>query len=258
MGAGVQLLLHRSFFEPGAMFGPAALATGYNPFPIRYYPRMTNIPRTLGQRVAPARSILFFLVLIVAFVVTLTPLGWARGLMTSFDIAAIIYLISILPVLSQHGAEAMRKHAEENDANRAVLLVITGVVMIAILTAVFSELAVKGGGGPPKGLIVGTLAVAWVYSNTVYALHYAHLYYREGSEGGLDFSGPEDDDPDTGPEYSDFIYFSYTLGMTFQTSDTAVNSRHMRKIVTAHSLAAFVFNIGVLAFSINVLGSGGG
>jgi uncharacterized membrane protein len=217
---------------------------------------MTKVHKTLGQRIAPARFIAFLVILIVAFAIAIGPLGWSRALMTAFDIAGVFFLISIIPVLSQHGAEAMRQHAKENDANRAVLLVITSIVMIAILTAVFSELAVKSGGGPSKALIVGTLVVAWLYSNTVYALHYAHLYYREGSEGGLDFSGEDDDQPDTGPEYSDFIYFSYTLGMTFQTSDTAVTSRVMRKIVTAHSLAAFVFNIGVLAFSINVLGGG--
>jgi uncharacterized membrane protein len=222
---------------------------------------MTNAPKTpdqktLGQRIAPARFIAFFVIFAVAFAIAFGLMGWSRALMTGFDIAGVFFMISMIPVLNQHGADAMRKHAQENDANRVVLLVITSVVMIAILTAVFSELSVKSGGGPPKGLIVGTLAVAWVYSNTVYALHYAHLYYREGSAGGLDFSGDEDDKPDGGPEYTDFIYFSYTLGMTFQTSDTAVTSRHMRKIVTAHSLAAFVFNIGVLAFSINVLGGG--
>jgi uncharacterized membrane protein len=217
---------------------------------------MTNARKTLGQRIAPARFIAFLVVFAVAFAVAIGPLGWSRGLMTGFDLAGVFFLISIIPVVNQHGAGTMKQHAKENDANRAVLLVITSVVMVAILTAVFSELAVKSGGGPPKGLIVGTLAVAWVFSNTVYALHYAHLYYVEGSEGGLDFSGGEDDKPDSGPEYSDFIYFSYTLGMTFQTSDTAVTSRRMRKIVTAHSLAAFVFNIGVLAFSINVLGGG--
>lgn len=217
---------------------------------------MDKAQKTLGQRIAPARFIVFLTILAVAFAATITMLGWTRALMTSFDIAGVVFLISIIPVLKQHGAEAMKQHAKENDANRAVLLVITSIVMVAILTAVFSELAVKSGGGPPKGLIVGTLVVAWLYSNTVYALHYAHLYYVEGSKGGLDFSGPEDDKPDTGPEYSDFIYFSYTLGMTFQTSDTAVTSRHMRKVVTAHSLAAFMFNIGVLAFSINVLGGG--
>ena len=206
--------------------------------------------RTLGQRVAPARFLAFLAIFAVAFAASFAALGWSRALMTGFDIAAVFFLLAITPVLRASGAAMMKQHAAENDANRVVLLVITGVTMVAILTAVFSELSVKSGGGPPKGLIVGTLALAWLFSNTVYALHYAHVYYLEGSKGGLDFSG-------TGsPDYSDFVYFAFTLGMTFQTSDTAVETRHMRQIVTVHSLLAFAFNIGVLAFTINVLGSG--
>lgn len=205
---------------------------------------------TLGQRIAPARFLAFLVIFAIAFAVSFGALGWTRALMTGFDIAAVFFLIAISPVLRASGAAAMRKHAAENDANRVVLLVITGVTMLAILTAVFSEMAVKSGGGPAKPLIVGTLAVAWLFSNTVYALHYAHVYYVEKTPGGLKFSGSGS------PDYSDFIYFAFTLGMTFQTSDTAVETRHMRQIVTVHSLLAFVFNIGVLAFTINVLGGG--
>jgi uncharacterized membrane protein len=84
-------------------------------------------------------------------------------------------------------------------------------------------------------------------------LHYAHIYYVE--DGGKDSGGisiPGCDEPD----YWDFVYFSFTLGMTFQTSDTQIESWRIRRISIGQCLAAFVFNIGVLAFSINVLGGG--
>ncbi len=204
--------------------------------------------QTLGQRIAPARFLAFLAIFAIAFAASFASLGWTRALMTGFDTAAVFFLLAITPVLRASGTATMRKHATENDANRAVLLGITSVTMLAILTAVFSEMAVKAGGGPPKSLIIGTLALAWLFSNTIYALHYAHIYYVEGSKGGLKFSGEGE------PDYSDFIYFAFTLGMTFQTSDTAVETRHMRQIVTVHSLFSFVFNIGVLAFTINVLG----
>jgi uncharacterized membrane protein len=101
-------------------------------------------------------------------------------------------------------------------------------------------------------LIVGTLALAWFFANTVFALHYAHLYYlpgKEGDRGGLRI-------PDTRtPDYWDFIYFSFTLGMTFQTSDVAVTGSHIRKVVLGHTMVAFLFNIGVLAFVVNALGA---
>ena len=105
-------------------------------------------------------------------------------------------------------------------------------------------------------LIVATLALAWLFSNTVYALHYAHLFYLvDGSGkdgGGIDIPAC------TEPDYWDFLYFSFTLGMTFQTSDVEISSRTVRRVVLGQCLAAFVFNIGVLAFTINVLGSSSG
>ncbi|MEI9926827.1 MAG: DUF1345 domain-containing protein [Sphingomonas sp.] len=96
--------------------------------------------------------------------------------------------------------------------------------------------------------------VSWVFSNLVYTLHYAHMFYQEGDVGdcgGFEF-------PDTPePDYWDFIYFAFCLGMTFQTSDVTITHVRVRRAVTLHCLAAFVFNLGVIAFSINVLGSGG-
>ena len=97
------------------------------------------------------------------------------------------------------------------------------------------------------GLVVATLALSWLFSNTVYALHYAHIYYIKDDDGEGDHKGvaiPNADEPD----YWDFLYFAYTLGMTFQTSDVEICSRHIRRVVTFHCLLAFVFNIGVIAF----------
>ncbi len=102
-------------------------------------------------------------------------------------------------------------------------------------------------------LVITTVALAWMFSNSIYALHYAHLFYGEDksttNEGQLlRFPGTEE------PNYWDFMYFSLTLGMTFQTSDVEINNSEVRKVVLAHSLAAFVFNLGVIAFTVNILG----
>ena len=202
--------------------------------------------QTLGQRIAPPRFLAFLAIFAVALAVQFTVEDWPHALMVSFDIAAAIFLASLASLLRAQDQTAMRQHAAENDANRVMLLVISTVVMVAILTAVGSEAQSEN---PPKLLIILTLALAWLFSNTTYALHYAHLFYVDDAKGGLGFSG--DDDPD----YGDFIYFAFTLGMTFQTSDTAVETPKLRRVVTVHSFAAFVFNLGVLAFTINVLGS---
>ncbi len=208
---------------------------------------MAMKPRTLGQKLAPPRFVLFVIVLIAATAAAWQPLDAARAFITGFDIAALIFLLSLMPLLRTTSEHDMRVHAAENDANRVVLLGIATVISLAILVAVAIELGAKG--GPNVALVVITLALAWLFGNTVYALHYAHIFYVESGHG-LGFSGK-----DKSPDYSDFIYFAFTLGMTFQTSDTSVDTRQLRRIVTVHSLAAFVFNIGVLAFSINVLGS---
>ena len=141
----------------------------------------------------------------------------------------------------------------EDPANRVLLLVITGIVMTVLLTAIGAEAVGHNPQPITKALIITTLALAWVFSNTVYAFHYAHMVYSHPEVGciGLEF-------PHTAhPVYWDFVYFSFTCGMAFATSDVVITETHMRKTVTIHCLAAFAFNIGVLAFTINVLGSGG-
>lgn len=205
----------------------------------------------IGKRIAPPRFIMFA-GLFAAGLAGLIPLwGPGRGTMTAFDIAAFVFLVS-LATLFRHGEAAnMRRTARDNDANRAVLLGVTGVTMLVILVAVAGELKGKNDAAAVV-LVIATLALAWLFSNMVYALHYAHLFYSEtdGKDaGGLDF--PDCDEPD----YWDFLYFSYTLGMTFQTSDVTIAAAPVRRVVLGQCLAGFVFNLGVIAFSINVLGS---
>ncbi|RYD90914.1 MAG: DUF1345 domain-containing protein [Sphingomonadales bacterium] len=171
--------------------------------------------------------------------------------MAGFDVGALAFLLSCLPMLP-HESGAMREAAKRNDANRFLLLLITLAVSLVVLAAVASELMEKQSGqwwSIP--LIIGTLVLCWTFSNTIYALHYAHLFYTaaKGKDaGGLTF--PETKEPD----YWDFVYFAFCLGMTFQTSDVEVTQGRLRKPVTLHCLAAFVFNLGVIAFTINALG----
>ena len=208
-------------------------------------------PRTIGNRIAPAHFILFGVVGVVA-----VGLAWLvghelrRAIMVGFDVAAVLFLVSVLPLLRTREGASIRAHARENDANRATLLAITFIVMVVLFAAIATETLRHSPEPFTKILIVLTLAIAWVFSNTVYALHYAHLAYGDEAKcSGLSFPGTDE------PLYWDFVYFAFTLGMTFQTSDVTVSDRGIRRVVTMHSLAAFVFNIGVLAFTINVLGS---
>lgn len=207
----------------------------------------------LGRTIAPPRFVLFVGVLAVGLAALIPTLGRTRGTMAAFDIAATLFLAVVAPLLWHDEAERMRAAARTNDANRAVLLGFTGVTSLVILVSVASEL--KGRNDAlALTLVVATLVLAWLFSNVVYALHYAHLYYL-GDEQGRDAGGLDVPGADT-PDYWDFLYFSFTLGMTFQTSDVTVKSGKMRRVVLGQSLAAFVFNLGVLAFTINVIGGG--
>jgi uncharacterized membrane protein len=210
------------------------------------------------RRVASVR----FAVFLVAFVgVALSVAGFVgplRCILVGFDAAALIFIASVIPVLRAASAHVMRRHARDNDANRVMLLIITITVMLVILTAIAWILRDRDTmKSATVALVVSTLGLSWLFSNIVYALHYAHLYYGDrdhtgGDDRGLSFPSTEE------PVYTDFIYFAFTIGMTFQTSDVEVCARRMRRIVTYHALAAFVFNIGVLAFAINVVGSSAG
>ena len=213
--------------------------------------RWQRLQTRIGERIAPPRFIAFALILVGAGVVLVPPLGLTRGILAGFDLAAFLFLISLVPLLRQGQAARMRARAARNDANRAVLLVFCGVVLFVILVAVGGELRGRSS-TVTIALVVTTLILAWLFSNIVYALHYAHLFYsagEKGAAGGLQF-------PDTAePDYWDFLYFSVTLGMTFQTSDVAIAARRMRRVVTGQCLAAFLFNLGVIAFTVNVLGN---
>ena len=205
----------------------------------------------LGNKIAPARFVAFVVIFAGGLAILIPSLGRGLGTMAAFDIASALFLLLVAPLLSSKASD-MRRFAKENDANRALLLGLTATVSLVVLVSVASEMASGKGDPLTTALLVVTLVLAWLFSNSVYALHYAHLYYsadgKGGDSGGITIPGCDE------PDYWDFVYFSFTLGMTFQTSDVEITSWRIRRISTGHCLAAFVFNIGVLAFSINVLG----
>jgi uncharacterized membrane protein len=213
--------------------------------------------RRFGQRFAPPRFVLFLVMLIAGCATRWSINGQARpadALAVGFDFAVIGFLLSLLPLLRACDIETMRRHSAENDANRTVVLAISTLITLVVLAAIAGELPAAKHGEPGALLrLIATLLLTWLFANVVYALHYAHEYYRAGAApgedaGGLAFPGKEP------PDYFDFAYFSLTLGMTFQTSDVEITARTIRRIVTVHSFAAFVFNIGVIAFTINGIG----
>jgi uncharacterized membrane protein len=170
-----------------------------------------------------------------------------------FDVAAIVFVLSLIPLLRERGAAVIRRHADANDANRMLILVTTSLLMLVVLAAIAGELqGARGGDMVAAGKLVVTLVLIWLFANSVYALHYAHDYYIPapggGDSKGIAFPGTDE------PTYGDFAYFAFTLGMTFQTSDCDITSRRVRAVAVLHGLAAYVYSIGVIAFTINAIG----
>lgn len=203
------------------------------------------------NQILPWRFLLFFGLLATTWAVTVPAMHWSRGMLAGFDVAAIVFLATCAPLFF-HDAKRLRRTSAEADANRLVLLFLSFVLTVVILAAIAAELEGTVRLDPREKLLVaGSLILVWFFANAVYTLHYAHLYYMADAKGrdcaGLSFpQTPE-------PLMSDFAYFSFTLGVAVQTSDVSIDSRHIRKIVTAHAVAGFFFNLGVFALTINVL-----
>ena len=213
----------------------------------------------LGKRIAPPRFVLFLVLLPLAlfgYRAAMHTVDWLDPLAMAFDFAAAVFLASLIPLLRDSEATDIRKHAAENDANRVIVLAVTTLLTFAVMAAITGELKGAQEHDPASvAKLIGTLLLIWLFANTVYALHYAHLFYSNDEKTGKDAAGIDFPGTKT-PDYKDFAYFAGTLGMTFQTSDTAITAPKIRHVALLHSFGAFVFNIGVIAFTINALGGG--
>ena len=211
----------------------------------------------LGNRIAPPRFVLFLILLPLAlfgYRAIMHTAEWLDPLAMAFDFAAAVFLLTLVPLLRASEAADIRLHAAENDANRVIVLAVTTLLTFAVMAAITGELKGAQDHDPAAmAKLIGTLLLIWLFANTVYALHYAHLFYSRADGTGKDAAGIDFPGTKT-PDYKDFAYFAGTLGMTFQTSDVTISAPRIRHVVLLHSFAAFVFNIGVIAFTINTLG----
>jgi uncharacterized membrane protein len=146
------------------------------------------------------------------------------------------------------------ERAQIEDERKWTVLLLGSAAAVAVLVALAVELhegkeMLGTRGGLHVALASATILLSWFFMNTLFALHYAHEYYASSDGGparGLRF--PSEDVPD----YWDFVYFSFVVGMTFQVSDVVVEGRLLRRLVVAHGALAFFFNVGVLALAINI------
>ncbi len=177
-----------------------------------------------------------------------------RALLFGFDAGAIVFLALMVRKFRNDQAEAMRARAASNEPDHNTMTIIALLTALVVLVAVWVELTGKGGKhGSGIALAALSLVLAWTFANTLFALHYAHVWYLKGMKGdcgGLEFPGE-----DKTPDYWDFAYFSFVLGMTFQVSDVQITTKRVRRLALLHGLLAFLFNIAVVALSVNLMAS---
>ncbi len=193
---------------------------------------------------------LLFVTLTVGF--TLGGMPPARGLLLSFDIATSIFLASTATMFARAKTQSMRARARTQDEGYwSFLLSSAGVAVIALVALGVELHASKGGGAIEIALAACSLLLSWLFLNTIFALHYAHEYYGDfgNKSAGLDFPGTK------APDYWDFLYFAFVIGMTFQVSDVQITERAIRHVATAQGLISFFFNVIIIALSVNVVAS---
>ena len=179
------------------------------------------------------------------------PDAWrlATRLLVAWDIFTVFYLAFAYATMFSFNTDRIRRQAKFQDDGRFIILVMTGVGAFASLAAIILELGVTPRQTPQLVLAVATIALTWGAIHTTFALHYAHDYYRNTKAGGLAFPG------ETTPDYWDFVYFSFVIGMTAQVSDVGITDRLIRRTATAHGIVSFIFNTALLALMVNIAAS---
>jgi uncharacterized membrane protein len=169
-------------------------------------------------------------------------------LLVGWDVAAALYLALAFHMMASSDIHRIRRRAAQQDEGRVIMLALTVAAPVASLVAIFAELGTTASGHPAGHILVAgaTTVLSWALIHTVFALHYAHEFYDlEG--GGLSFPGG---DPE--PDYWDFVYFSFVIGMTSQVSDVGITSKSLRRTATVHGVVAFLFNAALLALTVNL------
>jgi len=172
-------------------------------------------------------------------------IGWNAGVWT--------YLALMLWLTSRSRADDVKRIAEIEDENAGLVLFMVCIAAIASLATITVKLVgSKDLDSTARLLHYGftgmTVIGSWLLTGVIFSVHYARLFYTwEGDEPALRFA-----EGLRNPNYWDFLYFSFTIGVAVQTADVGVATRAMRKVVLGQSLIGFLFNTAILGFSINI------
>ncbi len=217
----------------------------------------------LPVRFIRARPRLALCLAVGIFVGLLLPHTWRpiTRMLFAWNLATIAYVVLVSIMMIGETSETIRRRAAMQDEGRLLVLILAIIAATASIFAIVAQLAtLKDTTGWAKylhlGLAAGTIVSSWFFVHIMFALHYAHEYYDEWEigrgiakqlRGGLDFPGTP-----SKPDYADFMYFSFVIGVASQTADVNVTSKAMRSVALVHCVLSFFFNTTILALTINI------
>jgi uncharacterized membrane protein len=184
----------------------------------------------------------------------------ATRALIAWNSAVIAYLVATAPLVARSDPQTVRLRANKLDEGRLVILLLAVGAACASMGAIVLELGpVKNLEGWSKalhlGLTVLTVVDSWTFMHLTFAFHYAHEYYdecatarsrRPEERGGLIFPGGE------APNYIDFLYYAYVIGLASQTADVSTTSRTMRMLTALHGALAFFYNLAIIGLTVNI------
>jgi len=184
----------------------------------------------------------------------------ATRALIAWNIAVLSYLIAAAHLVARSDHQIVRRRAQFQDEGRLVILLLAIGTACASIGAIVLELGpVKTMEGWPKawhlGLTILTVVDSWMFMHLTFAFHYAHEYYDEAlacpdkkpeERGGLIFPGGEP------PDYVDFLYYAYVIGLASQTADVSTASRGMRVLTAVHGTLSFFYNLAIIGLTVNI------
>ena len=235
--------------RPGGCAGGSHIWHAVDPTVIAHRP--ASVLQIVTMAPSERRRVLTCAALGVAVGAVIALIGpWQLSVLVGWDVAAAALVGTIWTSIGRLDADGTRLTATREDdsriAARAVVTVACVASLIGVFTGIIKARETQGAGGVVMS-VASILAVvlAWLAVHTIFTLHYAHRYYDKG--GGIEF--PDD----AAPSYRDFAYVAFTVGMTFQVSDTDISDRAMRWLLLRHAALAYVFGTVIVGLTINLL-----
>ncbi|CAN5150947.1 DUF1345 domain-containing protein [soil metagenome] len=210
----------------------------------------------LSMRPVHRISISLFLAAIIFLLIRKSDLNVTMISMILWDVFALSYVVLSWIVFFKSTVTHIETLAQKDDGSRIFVFIVVVISSFASMLTVLLLVISKENAGTSAiiylPVIIAGILLSWILVHTTFCFHYAHLFYnvddvKKPKKGGLEFPAEQH------PDYLDFAYFSFVVGMTFQVSDVEISSRLIRRVALVHGLISFLLNTFVVALTINLI-----